>query len=70
MNIRAPLALLQFSVGCFALVRGWLMMTGRMDLGQAWLQRTPFQDWTLPGIALMLLPGLGEMVAGAAVVRR
>ena len=70
MKIRAPLAFLQFLVGCFAVVGGGLMLTGRMELQQGWLQKTPFHDWTFPGIALMLLPGLGELMAGAAVVLR
>lgn len=70
MKIRAFLAVLQFVVGSFAIAGGWLMLTGQMELEQDWLQKTPFQDWTVPGIALMLLPGAGEVAAGVAVVLR
>lgn len=30
----------------------------------------PFSDWTVPGIALLLLPGVGELLAAVAVLVR
>ncbi|GAA1751033.1 hypothetical protein [Kocuria aegyptia] len=65
-----PLVALQVSVGLLALLGGWQMLTGGLGLDPAWLQRTPFPDWTLPALALMLLPGAGELIAAAAVLRR
>lgn len=70
MKIKAPLVVLQLFVGVFAVAGGLLMLTGNMGLEQAWLQKTPFNDWTLPGIALLLLPGAGELLAAAAVLAR
>ncbi|WP_052206721.1 hypothetical protein [Sinomonas humi] len=70
MKIKVPLATLQLLVGAFAVVGGLLMMTGNMGLQQDWLEKTPFTDWTIPGLALLLLPGLGELLAAAAVLSR
>jgi hypothetical protein len=47
-----------------------MMLTRHMELDQAWLQETPFTAWTIPGIALLLLPGVGELLAAAAVLLR
>lgn len=70
MKIKAPLVILQLLVGCFAVAGGWLMLTGNMELELDWLQNTPFGNWTIPGIALLLLPGAGELLAAAAVLAR
>lgn len=68
MKIKAPLVILQLLVGLFAVAGGWFMLTGNMELQQDWLQKTPFVDWTVPGIALLLLPGVGELIAASAVL--
>jgi hypothetical protein len=70
MKIKAPLVVLQLLVGGFAVAGGVLMLTGNMELDQAWLQKTPFTAWTIPGIALLLLPGVGGLLAAAAVLLR
>ena len=70
MKIKAPLVILQLLVGGLAVAGGVLMLTGNMELEQAWLQKTPFTGWTIPGIALLLLPGVGELLAAAAVLMR
>lgn len=70
MKIKAPLVVLQLMIGGFAVAGGLLMLTGNMALDQAWLQKTPFSDWAVPGIALLLLPGVGELLAAAAVLVR
>ena len=70
MKIKAPLVVLQLLVGVSAVTGGLLMLAGNMELEQAWLQKTPFSNWTIPGIALLLLPGVGELVAAAAVLAR
>lgn len=41
-----------------------------LELDQAWLPKTPFTAWMIPGIALLLLPGVGELLAAAAVLLR
>lgn len=70
MKIKASLVALQLLVGGLALAGGLMMLTGNMELDQAWLQKTPFTAWTIPGIALLLLPGVGELLAAAAVLLR
>ncbi|ELT45047.1 hypothetical protein ACJJV6_11645 [Arthrobacter nitrophenolicus] len=70
MKIKAPLVALQLLVGCFAVAGGWFMLAGAMELQQDWLQHTPFTNWTVPGIALLLLPGAGELLAATAVLVR
>ena len=70
MKIKAPLVALQLLVGCFAVAGGWFMLAGTMELQQDWLQHTPFTNWTVPGVALLLLPGAGELLAAAAVLVR
>lgn len=70
MKTTVPLVALQVSVGLLAVLGGWQMLTGGLRLDPEWLRRTPFPDWTLPGLALLLLPGVGELVAAAAVLLR
>lgn len=60
-----PLVVLQVSVGLLALLGSGQILTDGLGLDPAWLRRTPFPDWTLPALALMLLPGAGELVAAA-----
>ena len=68
MKIKAPLVVLQLLVGGLAVAGGLMMLTGNMELDQDWLQQTPFTAWTIPGIALLLLPGAGELLTTAAVL--
>ena len=68
MKIKAPLVVLQLLVGGLAVAGGLMMLTGNMELDQDWLQKTPFTAWTIPGIALLLLPGAGELLTTAAVL--
>jgi hypothetical protein len=49
MKIKAPLVVLQLLVGGFAIAGGLLMLAGKMELEQAWLQKTPSVTGRFPG---------------------
>jgi hypothetical protein len=40
------------------------------DLPRSWLQHTPFDEWVLPGLALLAFVGIGLLTASAAIVFR
>jgi hypothetical protein len=65
--VRAALAVLLLATGASAVWGGYMLMVGAWEMDAAWLARTPFDGWTLPGLATMLLPGVGVLVAGVAV---
>ena len=65
--VRAALAVLLLATGASAVWGGYMLMVGGWEMDPAWLARTPFDGWTLPGLATLLLPGVGVLVAGVAV---
>jgi hypothetical protein len=63
-----PLIGLQALIGVMAMYAGWHLMSDGWGMDPRWLAHTPFPDWRLPGLALFLLPGVGELVAAAFVL--
>jgi len=67
--IRILLAVIEAIIGLGAIGGGIAILTGVFDqwLPLAWLQGTPFSDYTIPGLLLLIVIG-GGMVVAAAIV--
>ena len=65
--IRIILVVIEALVGLGALAGGIAILTGVFDqwLPLAWLQGTPFSDYTIPGLILLIVIGGGMLVAAA-----
>lgn len=70
--IRLTLAIIEVFIGLAALGGGIALLAGTMDqwLPRAFLQGTPFADYTIPGLALTILIGGGMLLAAATVFMR
>ena len=69
-TIWVSLIVLEALVGLNAVLAGYQMLTGGWDLPTGWLVHTPFDSWALPGLTLLLLPGLGELLAAGFTIGR
>jgi hypothetical protein len=69
-GIRMTLSVLEVFTAVFALLGGIALLTGAFahSIPQAWLQGTPFQDFTIPGLTLAVVIGGGMLVAAVATV--
>jgi hypothetical protein len=67
--IRIMLVVIEAIVGLGAIGGGIAILTGAFDqwLPLAWLQSTPFSDYTIPGLILLIVIGGGMLVAAATV---
>ena len=63
---RPLLAGLQLFAAVNALGGGYYALTGARDVPREWLEGTPFEDYTIPGILLLI--GAGVMVVAATMV--
>lgn len=70
--VRIALVALEAFVGLSAVAGGIALLTGVFAQGipVAWLQGTPFSDYTIPGLALAILVGGGMLLAAATVFIR
>jgi hypothetical protein len=70
-GIRIPLVLLEAFVAVGAIGGGLCLLTGAFNFRQGiplvWLAGTPFSDYTIPGLLLMIVIGGGMAVAAATV---
>jgi hypothetical protein len=67
--IRITLIVIEAIIGLGALTGGIAILTGLFDqwLPLAWLQGTPFSDYTIPGLILLIVIGGGMLLAAATV---
>src|SRR2546428_106882 len=67
--IRITLAIIEAIIGLGAIGGGIAFLTGAFDqwLPLAWLQGTPFSDYTIPGFILLIVVGGGMLLAAATV---
>jgi hypothetical protein len=67
--IRIMLVVFEAIIGLGAIGGGIAILTGAFDqwLPLAWLQGTPFSDYTIPGLILLIVIGGGMVVAAATV---
>src|SRR6266568_8397800 len=67
--VRSALVAIETFVGLGAIAGGIALLTGVFAQGipVAWLQGTPFSDYTVPGLALAILVGGGMLLAAATV---
>ena len=66
---RIALVVIEAIIGLGALAGGIAILTGVFDqwLPLAWLQGTPFSDYTIPGLILLIVIGGGMLLAAATV---
>ena len=67
--LRITLIVIEAIIGLGALGGGIAILTGAFDqwLPLAWLQSTPFSDYTIPGFILLIVVGGGMLLASATV---
>jgi hypothetical protein len=67
-DIRITLAVIEALIGLGAIGGGIAILTGAFDqwFAVAWLQGTPFSDYTIPGLILLIVIGGGMLLAAAA----
>jgi hypothetical protein len=67
-GIRITLAVIEALIGLGAIGGGIATLTGAFDqwFPVAWLQGTPFSDYTIPGLILLIVVGGGMLLAAAA----
>ncbi|WP_226924804.1 hypothetical protein [Georgenia satyanarayanai] len=68
--LRVTLAAVMALTGVVAVWGGLMLIQGAWEMDPAWLQHTPFDSWTLPGLATLLFPGVGVLLASVWVVGR
>jgi hypothetical protein len=65
---------MQLPVGLLAVPVGYEMIVnpGGSALGmpQAWIDATPFGSWLVPGIFLLLVNGIGQLLAAGLIIAR
>lgn len=70
---KIALSLLQAFNGLSAIVGGWALVgdpTGfNLGMDLAWLESTPFSDFLIPGLILLIVNGLGNAAGFFATVR-
>lgn len=61
-------AILPFIIGIGALIGGFGLITApdgsNLDFELHWLENSPFSSYFMPGLVLMLIPGVGNLIAG------
>jgi len=65
--VRITLAVLEGFGALTAIAGGIALMMGEIQFPLAWLQGTPFSDYTIPGLVLFLVVGGGMLLAVATV---
>jgi hypothetical protein len=69
--IRIVLVVAEAFVGMGAVIGGWALVTGAIpfiSFPLALLQGTPFTDYTIPGLALLILVGGSSLFAAATIL--
>lgn len=68
--IRILLLVIEAIIGLGAIGGGIAILTGAFDqwLPLAWLQGTPFTDFTIPGLTLLIVMGGGMLLAAATIL--
>jgi hypothetical protein len=67
--IRIALVVIEAFIGLGAIVGGIAILTGAFNqwFKIAWLQGTPFSDYTIPGLILLIVIGGGMLLAAATI---
>ena len=70
-TIRIALVAIEAFIGLGAIFGGIALLTGAFNFDQwipvAWLQGTPFSDYTIPGLLLLIVVGGGMLMAATTV---
>ena len=67
--IRIILAVIEAIIGLGAIAGGIAILTGAFDqwFSLEWLQGTPFSDYTIPGLVLLIVIGGGMLLAAITI---
>ena len=65
---RRALVVVLLFVAANAVFGGIGLMSNGMGMPRDWLARTPFESWTLPGVALLVTVALPQVVVAGLVV--
>ena len=67
--VRIALAVIEVIIGLGAIGGGIAILTGAFDqwFPLTWLQGTPFSDYTVPGLILLIFIGGGMLLAAATI---
>lgn len=67
--VRITLVIIEALIGLGAIGGGIAILTGAFDqwLPLSWLQGTPFSDYTIPGLILLIVIGGGMLLAAATI---
>jgi hypothetical protein len=65
--VRFALVVLEALVALGAIAGGLSLVTGTITFPPAWLQGTPFSDYTIPGLVLAIVVGGSALCAAATV---
>ncbi|HEY6406916.1 MAG TPA: hypothetical protein VIY29_05555 [Ktedonobacteraceae bacterium] len=66
--VRIAVFILAVFVALTAIVGSIGLLTGAISVSLAWLQGSPFNDYTIPGLALGLLVGGSSLFAAATII--
>lgn len=68
-GIRIALVIIEVFIGLGAIGGGIAILTGAFDqwLPLTWLHGTPFNDYTIPGLVLLVVVGGGMLLAAATI---
>lgn len=68
--VRIALIAVEMFVGLSGIVGGVAMLVGAIQFPVAWLQGSPFSDYTIPGLLLAVVVGGSSLLAAVTVVIR
>jgi hypothetical protein len=69
-RVRIALLVLEAFVALTAIVSGVIALAGGLPLSLEWLQGTPFSDYTIPMLLLVIVVGGSSLIAAQTVFTR
>ena len=70
MRLVSGLGILQLFIGLGAVAGGVGLISGGLKFPLEWLSRSPFSDYLIPGIVLLVVNGIGSLIGSIASFRR
>jgi len=71
---RLELGILQLFIGIGAVAGGWVLVMdpsgSQIGMSSDWLSNSPFTTYLIPGLTLLLVNGIGNVLGGIATLRK